>query len=173
MAFYQGDLKSARGFYQQAVNTASKGKVPDTLLIAKTNLARVAIAEGHPQSAIADLRAAIQTAGSLHLRYYAVRSSVDLAHALINTKDHARARDELDSALGQSEKLGLRLETARIHYFLGRILDLAGNTSEASTQYAQARNLLDEIKKEPGAEHLAERFDLREMSAARAGATAR
>ena len=173
VAFYQGDLKSARGFYQQAVNTASKGKVPDTLLIAKTNLARVAIAEGHPQSAIADLRAAIQTAGSLHLRYYAVRSSVDLAHALINTKDHARARDELDSALGQSEKLGLRLETARIHYFLGRILDLAGNTSEASTQYAQARNLLDELKKEPGAEHLAERFDLREMSAARAGATAR
>jgi serine/threonine protein kinase/tetratricopeptide (TPR) repeat protein len=172
-AFYQGDLKSARGFYQQAVVAASKAKAPDTLLVARTNLARLAIAEGHPQSAIPDLRAAIQTAGSLHLRYYAVRSSVDLAQALIATKDYAHARDELDSALGQSEKMGLRLETARIHYLLGRILELGGNSAEASAQYAQARNILDEIKKEPGAEHLAERFDLREMFAARAGATAK
>ena len=73
---------------------------------------------------------------------------------------------------GQSEKMGLRLETARIHYLLGRILELGGNSGEASAQHARARNILDEIKKEPGAEHLAERFDLREMFAARAGATA-
>jgi len=172
-AFYQGDLKSARGFYQQAVVAASKAKTLDTLLVARTNLARVAIAEGHPQSAILDLRAAIQTAGSLHLKYYAVRSSVDLAQALISTKDYAHARDELQSALGQSEKMGLRLETARIHYLLGRVLDLGGNSGEAFAQYTQARDILDEIKKEPGAEHLEERFDLRQMSAARAGRTAK
>jgi hypothetical protein len=69
--------------------------------------------------------------------------------------------------------MGLRLETARIHCLLGWIFDLRGNSGEASAQYTQARNILDEIKKEPGAEHLDERFDLRQVSAARAGATAK
>ena len=56
------------------------------------NLARVAVAEGHSQSSITDLRNAVQLADSLHMRYYAVRSSVDLAQALINAKDYTRAR---------------------------------------------------------------------------------
>jgi predicted negative regulator of RcsB-dependent stress response len=102
----------------------------------------------------------------MHLKYYAVRSTVDLAQALINAKDYARAREELNLALGQSEKLGLRMETARIHYFLGEILRVNGNSSEAAVQFQQAHNILDDIKKEPGAEHLVDRSDLRDMYAA-------
>ena len=163
VAFYQGDLRSAKIAYQQAAIAASKAKQRDSILLSKMNLARVAIAEGHPQSAINDLRAGIQSAEGLHLKYYAVRSTVDLAQALINTKDYARAREELDVALGQSEKLGLRLETARIHYFFGEILRVSGNSSEAAVQFQQAHNILDDIKKEPGAEHLVDRSDLRAM----------
>jgi tetratricopeptide (TPR) repeat protein len=166
VAFYQGDLKAAKAFYEQAAAAASKGKQKDVLLLAKMNLARVAIAGGRPQSAINDLRADIQSAEGMHLKYYAVRSTVDLAQALINAKDYARARDELNLALGQSEKLGLRMETARIHYFLGEILRVNGNSSEAAVQFQQAHNILDDIKKEPGAEHLVDRSDLREMYAA-------
>lgn len=167
VAFYQGDLKGARAAYQQALGAAIKAKQRDVALIAKTNLARVSIAEGHPQSALADLRAAIQQAESLHLKYYAVRSSVDLAQALINTKDYARAREQLDSALRQSEKLGLRLETARIHFLLGDMLQRNGDSSEAARQQRQAQSLLDDIRKEPGAEHLLDRSDLKGLASAR------
>jgi tetratricopeptide (TPR) repeat protein len=163
IAFYQGDLKSARTFYQQAAVAASKGKVQDTLLIAKRNLARVAIAEGRPQSAIAELQTAIQNAANLHLKYYAVQSSVDLAQAHVNTKDYAHARDELDLALGQSEKLGLRLETVRIQFLLGSVLRSTGHTAEAEAHYRQATTLLNELSKESGAEKLTGRADLKAM----------
>jgi tetratricopeptide (TPR) repeat protein len=131
------------------------------MLVSKMNLARVAIAEGRSQSAIADLRAAVQQAENLHLQYYAVRSSADLAQALINTKDYAHAHQQLDSALRQSEKLGLRLETVRIHFLLGDLFQHDGQAAEAARQYQQAQSLLDGIQREAGAEHLSERFDLR------------
>jgi eukaryotic-like serine/threonine-protein kinase len=166
VAFYSGDLKSARASYQQAVAAAVKAKQKDIALIAKTNLARVSIAEGHAAAAIPDLRAAIQQADTLHLKYYSVRSSVDLAQALNGTKDYSHAHEQLESALGQSEKLGLRLETARIHYFLGDTNRLQNKSDEAAGQFQQARAMLDDIKKEPGAEHLLDRTDLRAIYSA-------
>lgn len=169
VAFYQDDLKAAKSFYEQEAVAASKGKQRDSVLLSKMNLARLAIAEGHAQSAIGDLRTAIQLAGTLHLKYYGVRSTVDLAQALINAKDYEGAYVQLDSAQGQSEKLGLRLETARIHYFRGEILRLRGNAAEATGQYQQAKTMLDDIKKEPGAEHLLDRFDLRDIYTAASG----
>ena len=59
-----------------------------------------------------------------------------------------------------SEKLGLRMQSARIHYLLGISLRLTGNSSEAASQYREALRLLDEIKNEPGADHLLERSDV-------------
>jgi eukaryotic-like serine/threonine-protein kinase len=165
VAFYQGDLKTAKVAYEQAAAAASKGKQKDAILMSKMNQARLAIAEGRSQSATGDLRTAIQMAESLHLKYYAIRSSVDLAQALINAKDYGRAREQLDSALAQSEKLGLRLELARTHYFLGEILRLGGNPNESVAHYQLAHTMFDEIRKEPGAEHVLDRFDLKEMYA--------
>jgi eukaryotic-like serine/threonine-protein kinase len=166
VAYYRGDWKTAKSDYQQAGAAAAKAKQKDTALIVKANLARVAIAEGRPAAAIADLRAAIQQAGSLHLKYYAIRSAVDLGHALVETKDYAHAREQLTAALSQSEKLGLRLETGRIHFLLGDVLRLSGDSSEADGQYQQAQSIFDDLKKEPGAEHLLERSDLQDMYAA-------
>jgi len=163
VAFYRGDLKAAKAAYEQAMRAAAASKDREKAVIAKMDLARVAIAEGRPLAAINDLRAAIQQADTLHMKYFALRGSVDLGEALINTKDYARARQELESAVGRSEKLGLRLETARIHYLLGNLLKLIGNGSEAPFQYQQALRILDEIKKEPGAEKLLERPDLKSM----------
>lgn len=171
-AYYRGDYKTARSAYEQAASAAAKTKDLQNLLVAKANLARVAIAEGHSQSAIGELRAAVKEADNLHLKYYWVRSSVDLGDALNKTKDYKHARQQLESALGVSEKLGLRLETARIHYFLGDSIRLGGNASEADRQYQSARSMLDELAKDPGAEHLRDRFDLRSMSAELERATA-
>jgi len=169
-AYYSGDLKAARSAYEQAAVAAGRSKDSQNILIAKMNLARVAIADGHSQSAVAELRAAIQQADTLHLKYYWLRSRVDLSEALIKTKDYSHARQELENALSVSEKLVLRVETARIHFLLGEALSAdkthaAGSANEADREYRLAMNLLDDLKKEPGAEHVLDRYDLRTMYA--------
>jgi eukaryotic-like serine/threonine-protein kinase len=163
LQFYRGDMKAAKAAYDPALRAASKGKDEKQILISKLNLAEVATAEGHSQSAIADLRALIQHADAQNLKYFSLKGSVDMADAMISAKDYAHARPELERALGRSERLGLRLETARIHYLLGSAIRLSGNAAEATGQYQQARQLLDDMKKEPGAEHLLDRSDLRAM----------
>jgi tetratricopeptide (TPR) repeat protein len=165
VAFYRGDLKAARSAYEQSLRAGNQAKDRTLVLSAKLNLTRVAIAEGRSQPALADLRSIIQEADRLNLKYLSVRASVDLAQALINTKDYARARQELERALGRSEKLGSRLETARIHYLMGDAMRLAGETSDASRQYQQALQIFDALKKEQGAERLLDRFDLKTIYA--------
>jgi tetratricopeptide (TPR) repeat protein/predicted Ser/Thr protein kinase len=162
-AYYLGDFGAARGAYEKAASAAAKSKDRENILIAKMNLARVSIADGHAQSAIGELRSAIQQADTLHLKYYWLRSKVDLADAMIKTKDYAHARQELEDTLNSSEKLALRLESARIHYLLGDAMRFGGSASEAGQQFQLAHSAFEEIAKDPGAEHLLERSDLRPM----------
>jgi tetratricopeptide (TPR) repeat protein len=99
------------------------------------------------------------------MKYLALVSSVDLAEALINSKDYARAGEVLTQALNTSEKLGVRLQTALIHYQLGNLAKQKGDAPGAAAEYRQATNILDEIKKEQGAEHTLERADLKAVYA--------
>ena len=85
---------------------AQRAKAPETILESKLNLARVAIAEGRSASVINDLRAISQEADRQDMKYLELVSSVDLATAMINSKDYAQARPVLDQALNTSEKLG-------------------------------------------------------------------
>jgi tetratricopeptide (TPR) repeat protein len=163
--FFQGDLKAAKGSYDQALRLAAHAADKDALLVSKLNLAQVAVADGHSRAAVGDLRSLAQQADSQGRRYVSVAASVVLADALIKNKDYSSARQELQRSLGRSEKLGLRLETARIHYLMGAALRLSGNTADATAQYREALRLLDEIRKEPGAEHVAERYDLKPIYA--------
>jgi len=163
--FYQGDLKSAKDSYEQALRLASHATDKDALLKTRMNLAKVAVADGLTRTAVGDLRNLAQQADSQGRKYISVASSVLLADALIKNKDYSAARQELQRSISKSEKLGLRLESARIHYLMGTALRLSGNGSEAAAQYREALRLLDEIRKEPGAEHVAERYDLKSMYA--------
>jgi tetratricopeptide (TPR) repeat protein len=158
--FYSGDLKAAKSLYEQGSRMASRGTEHDKVLISKLNLANVAIAEGHSQSVANDLRSLSQEADSQGMKYLSLEASVDMAAAMVSDKDYSHARQELDRDLGTSEKLGLRLQTARIHYLLGNTLRLSGNNADASGHYRQTLALLDEMRKEPGAEHLLDRSDL-------------
>jgi eukaryotic-like serine/threonine-protein kinase len=161
VAFYHGDYASARTAYEQAVAAATKAKDLKKILIAKMNLARTSVAEGRPQAAIPELRAAIQEADTLRLKFYWLRGSVDLADAMIRSKDYAHARQQLDTALNTSEKLGTRLQTALIHFQLGHLLKQTDDAAGAAAQYHQAVAILDEIKKEQGAERVLDRADLK------------
>ena len=159
VAYYSGDWKAARGFYEQAASAAGRAKDRDKGTIARLNLGRVSVAEG--KSAAGDLKAAVQQADSAHLTYYAMRGSVDLAEATIKAKDYAQARQMLENDLTRSERLGARIETARIHFLLGEAIRLGGDPRAATSQYGQAMRALDDLKKEAGSEHLLERADLK------------
>ena len=84
-----------------------------------------------------------------------------MAEAMVRNKDYSHARQELQRSLGRSEKLGLRLETARIHYLMGACLRLSGSATEAAGQYGEALRLLDEMRNESGADQLMNRPDLK------------
>ena len=79
---------------------------------------------------------------------------------MINSKEYVRARQRLEHYLGNSEKLGLRMHTTKIHYLLGTALRLGGNAPEAAPHNAIALRLLGEMQKEAGAEHITDRSDV-------------
>jgi serine/threonine protein kinase/tetratricopeptide (TPR) repeat protein len=164
-AFYRGDFKSARALYQQAGEIASRTKDRDKVLESKIGLAKVAIREGRSREALSSLTALAQEADSLGLKYLSAECSVDLAEALVSSKDYSRARQELEPALGKAEKLGLRALLAKDHYLLAFALRAASNGAEAAGHYREALRLLDEIRKEAGAEKVIERADLKAVYA--------
>jgi tetratricopeptide (TPR) repeat protein len=159
--FYSGDLAGARASYQQAQKQLSRNSDADSQLNTKLNLARLAVAEGRGHSAIADLRALAQQADMMGRKSLAVQASTWMAEAMVKDKDYRGARQELERVLTRSEKLGLRLQTAKIHYLIGTAMRLSGSSTESVAQYKSALNLLRETQKEPGAEHIAGRSDLK------------
>jgi eukaryotic-like serine/threonine-protein kinase len=160
VAFYRGDYKAARPSYQDALKAASQGNEKDRQMLSRFNLARLSIAEGHPQQAIAELRGLIQQSDAARNPSLSSQASSYLAEALVATKDYSRARQEIERDLSSSDKLGLQLQTARLHYLLGTALRLSGNAVDATPHYSTALRMLDDMKKEAGAEHLTERADL-------------
>ena len=159
--FYRGDLPAAHAAYTQAQKQLSRSSDADAQLTTRLNLGKIAVAEGHPQSAMPDLRTLSQRADTLGRKSVVVQAAALISEGLIKAKDYTGARRELDRVLPRSEKLGLRLQSAKIRYLLGTVIRLSGGTKESQVQYKAAYNLLTEIRKEPGAEHVTDRFDLK------------
>jgi len=160
-ALYRGDSKLAQALYGQALETASRTKDRDQVLTSKIGLAKVALGEGRSREAASKLKSLTQEADSLGLQYLSVECSVDLAEALVNAKDYSGARRELEPALTKAEKLGLRTLLAEDHYLLATAFRATGNGTEATSHYREALRLLDEMRKEAGAEKVIERADLK------------
>jgi serine/threonine protein kinase/tetratricopeptide (TPR) repeat protein len=160
VAFYQGDSKSARTLYQQALQAASQSKDREKILESKIRLAKAGVSEGHSLEAISSLKDLAREADSLGLKYLSVECSIDLAEAQVNAKDYSHAREGLNRALNESEKLGLRTLLARTHYLLATVLRLTGNVPEASGHYREALRYLDEIEKDTGSDAVLKRSDL-------------
>jgi tetratricopeptide (TPR) repeat protein len=163
VAFYRGDTKGAREKYQDALRAATQSKGRTQELTSKISLARVVVQEGRGKSVVAELANLSRQADELGIPHLAVESSVDMAEALILSKDYPRAMQELERALSRSEKFGLRGQTARIHYLMGNAQRLSGKTTDAANNYAQAQRLFEEMQKEQGAEKVLTRPDLRMM----------
>src|SRR5262249_51027867 len=125
--------------------------------------AEVSLNKISPDSSIREFRSLTQQADSRNLKHLSLESSVDTVEAMIARKDHAASQRELQTALGKSEKLGSRYQSARIHYLLGVAMRMSGNKADAPQQYGAALNLLNDMQKDPGAEKLLERADLKGM----------
>ncbi len=163
VSYYQGDLKSAKNFYDQAERLASHSSNKDVLLTSKLNGVRVDIADGRARGATSELKGLIQQADAQGRKYISIAASALMGEALVADKQYTQARQELERALGRSEKLGTRLITARVHYVLGNLARLTGDASEAKNQFLQTKSLVDEVAKEQGAEHLSDRSDIKQM----------
>jgi tetratricopeptide (TPR) repeat protein len=160
---YAGDEKAAEVLYQQALQSASHGNSPEVTLLSRLRVAEMALHKGNPESSAKEFGKLRQEADRLNLKYLSVESSVDAAEALIAGKKYAAAQQQLQTDVGMSEKLGSRLQSARIHYLLGTTFQSAGNQADASQHYRMAIKLIDDMQKDAGAEKLLERADLKAM----------
>jgi len=158
--YYQGDFKSAAVEYEEALQEASRTSDRQSILLAKMNLAKMAMKQGSYQNAGGTLRGLCEEADTLGLKYLSVECSVYLGEALLDNKNYAPARQELQRALNNSEKLGLNSLLAQSAYLLARSLQLTGNAGEATSHYNEARQLVGEIRKEAGSDSVMKRSDL-------------
>jgi serine/threonine protein kinase/tetratricopeptide (TPR) repeat protein len=159
--FYNDELAPAKRLYDQALQIATRTADRERILISKFNLAKVAVKEGHFQEGISVLRSLAQDADDRGLKYLSIECSTYVAEALIKLNKYSEAQRELEEVVSRSEKLGLHMQLATAHYLLGTALRLAGKGTDAASHYRDAVRLLDEVRKEPGANKTTERPDLK------------
>jgi len=162
-SFYRGDSKAARSLYEQAIQPATRSKEPEKVLNAKANLAKVDLQQGHGQAALKSLHPLVEQAQNLGLKYIAVGCSMAMAEAMAQSHDLIHARQELARALLLSDKWGAKPLSVRGHFVLATIARESGNNSEAQENYRTTLQLLDGMRKEPGADKILQRFDFKSM----------
>jgi tetratricopeptide (TPR) repeat protein len=162
--FCRGDYSSTRQQYERARQVASKWALPDQSLRARLGLAKVDLEQGRAKTAMPELKKLQEEARSKGLKALAVQASISYAQALLATNNADAARQELESALGQTDKMSMWLERARAEYLLGNALTRTGRPKEAPLHYREAERILDSIiAKEKSAAHILERPDLKNM----------
>src|SRR5438477_3279003 len=162
-AYYRGDSKSARALYEQALQAANRSKEPDKILVAKVNLAKATLQEGQAQQVVATFRQLMEQADDQGVPNLSVECAISMAEAMIHSHQNAQAQQELERTLLRSDKIGLWPLSARAHYLLGTALRASGNQTEAQQQYRTAVQLLDQMRKEQGAEKILQRSDFKAM----------
>ncbi len=162
-AYYRGDSKTARSLYDQALQVAIRSKEPDRILAAKVNLAEVTLQEGQAQQAVGSLRQLMQQADEQGVPNVSVECQIYMADAMIRNHDNAHAQQELKRALLRTEKIGLKPLSAKAHFLLANALRESGNQPEAQGEYRSTLNLLDEMRKQPGADKILQRSDFKAM----------
>jgi serine/threonine protein kinase/tetratricopeptide (TPR) repeat protein len=161
--FYKGDFGGARALYTQALEAATRSKEAERILLAKVDLAKVDVRGKKGPAAIQKLRSLVRQADEAGLKYSSVECSIFIAEAMLQARDGAHARQELGSALLRSDKLGQQALSAHGRYLLGTIARQSKDTAETRDNFRWVVNTLDTMKKDPGAENLLERADMKLM----------
>jgi tetratricopeptide (TPR) repeat protein len=163
--FYRGDIHAAADLFSKAGAVAAADAEKDVVLLSKLNSAKCLVHDQHNPAPIASLNEVAQNADEIGLKYLSTQARLTTAEALLNTRQYAAAKTEIETALRTSEKLGLQALLARSHYLLARTLELSGSgNSEAVSNYADARRILDTIRQESGSDSILKREDLKFIS---------
>ena len=160
-AYYQGDTKLAGVLYEQALQAAVRSKEPDKILTAKANLAQVNLQRGSVSQSVASFRQLTQQADEQGVQFVSVECSINLAQAMLQNHDNAHAQQELGRALLRANKIGLKPLSVKANYLLASALHSAGKQTEAQQHYRTTVQLLDDMRKEPGAEKILDRMDFK------------
>jgi tetratricopeptide (TPR) repeat protein len=161
--FYRGDFKAAEKLYRQALEAASHSSDRGQVLLSKISVSKVAVEQRPSAEGIRTLKQLAGEADTLGLKYSAAECSTYVAEAFIKTKNFSQARLELERALGNAERLGLRTLLAKDHYLLASALRLSGNDADAAGHYREALQILEDIGKEAASDKLMERADLKSI----------
>ena len=159
-AMASGDTRGARASYEKAQQAALRAKDREHAIASKARLAHTDVHEGHPQAAIAALRTLAAEADSLGLKYLSALCSVELGEAYLAAKDFAKARQELERAVGRTEKLEARLLMARGEFGLATALRLQNRAADAAPHYRKAVRLLDDVRADAGPDAIAKNQEL-------------
>jgi tetratricopeptide (TPR) repeat protein len=160
---YAGALSEARQQYAKSAGVAARAKVREQAALARFGIARLDVMQGRGGAAIPVLQNLVAETDSMGLKALSVQASVYLAEAMITANKTAPAQQELDRGLNRADKLGLVIEQARAHYLLGKLAGAAGQKTQSVAQYRQTVQLLEAASKEPGAGHLLDRADLKDV----------
>jgi eukaryotic-like serine/threonine-protein kinase len=163
---YSGDFKSARTQFEQALQLATRNKDRERILQAKINLAELSVKEGHGQNAVKELRDLGKQADDLGLKYLSTRCSISAAEALMSARSYSAAQQEAERDLKVSEKLGFKFLAARAHYVLAGVLRANKQPDQASSQYQQARRIIEDIGQQSHSAAFVQRSDTAAMLAA-------
>ncbi len=90
-----------------------------------------------------------------------VECQIYMAEAMIQSHDNDHGQQELGRALLRADKIGLKPLSTRAHFLLGNALRESGNQTEAQQEYRSSLNLLDEMRKQPGADKILQRSDFK------------
>ncbi len=163
--FYRGDIKSAAELFSKASAAASAGAEKEVVLLSKLNSAKCLVHDQRSPAPIAVLNEVAQNADEIGLKYLSTQARLTMAEALLNSRQYAAAKKEIDTALRTSEKLGLQALLARSHYLLARTLEVSGSgNADAASNYADARRILDSIRQESGSDSILKREDFVSIS---------
>jgi tetratricopeptide (TPR) repeat protein len=158
--FYRGQYPQAQQYYGQALNTASKTTDRDLILISKASGAKAAVELGETQAPISVLRQASQEADRRGLKSVGAECALYLGKALLNAGNQAQARKQFETALLQSQTLGMKALQAQSHLLLAKAARLSGAASDASQHEDAARRLAADIRSEAKTDSITKRSDL-------------
>ncbi|MGB8537995.1 MAG: tetratricopeptide repeat protein, partial [Acidobacteriaceae bacterium] len=164
--FYGGDLKGAHPLYDEALQTATRAKDREGILLSKFNQAKLSVKDGHGSAVAGTLRPLAHEADGMGLKFLSTQCAVYLGEALITAKDYSHARQELDGAIRTSEDLGMRALLPQANYLESLALRGSGDTSGADHHLQEAVKTLEEMHKESKSDAILRREDLRSIAEA-------
>lgn len=160
--FYRGEFAPARELFEQALRMATTINDQHLAFVSRAGIAKLDVRERRAQ--VRALRALAEEADSAGLKFVATDCAIAAGELLLGERDYRAAAQELERSLSRAERLGAKILAARAHYLLALAQRGAGREADAAGHQRQAVSIVDEARKEAGAESLAARSDLREIA---------